>query len=246
VFERFTDRARAVLTAAQEEARNFNHDSIGTEHILLGLLYNEEGVGGRALTSLGVTLDAARHELTMIVGVAPDVPHHSPPFTSGAKKVLELSLREALQLGHGYIGTEHILLGLTGVDKGVAIQILANLSVGLDSVRQKVFRLMPTEADPEQAGASMSVGKLLTPANVVRPHRRAASQEDPNRQEQPMEGPTQYPRCAYCHTDLTTAARFRTLVVPPDSGEEGQEPISTFVVYCSGCGVALQMYHPGG
>jgi ATP-dependent Clp protease ATP-binding subunit ClpA len=246
VFERFTDRARTVLTAAQEEARNFNGDSIGTEHLLLGLLCQEDGVGGQALTSLGVTLDAARHELTMITGVAPEPPHHSPPFTTGAKKVLELSLREALQLGHGYIGTEHILLGLTGVDNGVAIQILANLDVGLDSVRQKVLSLMATDADRGRPGpgATMSVGSILTPANVVRARRRATSQEDPNQPEPRLEAST--PRCAYCHTDLTTAARFRTLSVPPDSGEEEHDPISTLVVYCSQCGVALHMFQPGG
>jgi ATP-dependent Clp protease ATP-binding subunit ClpC len=112
VFERFTDRARSVLVLAQEEARLLNHSFIGTEHILLGLIHQGDGVAGQALESLGITLEAVRNRVEETIGMAGTIPGGSPPFTPRAKKVLELSLREALQLGHSYIGTEHILLGL--------------------------------------------------------------------------------------------------------------------------------------
>jgi ATP-dependent Clp protease ATP-binding subunit ClpC len=112
MFERFTDRARRVVVLAQDEARLLNHNYIGTEHILLGLIHENEGVGAKALEALGVTLDAVREQVRDIIGEGNQTPSGHIPFTPRAKKVLELSLREALQLGHNYIGTEHILLGL--------------------------------------------------------------------------------------------------------------------------------------
>src|SRR5207249_4450241 len=112
MFERFTDRARRVVVLAQEEARMLNHNYIGTEHILLGLIHEGEGVAAKALESLGISLDAVRHQVEEIIGQGQTPPTGHIPFTPRAKKVLELSLREALQLGHNYIGTEHILLGL--------------------------------------------------------------------------------------------------------------------------------------
>jgi ATP-dependent Clp protease ATP-binding subunit ClpC len=124
LFERFTDRARRVLVLAQEEARLLNHSFIGTEHILLGLIHEGEGVAAKALESLGISLEAVREKVEETIGPAGTAPTGSPPFTPRAKKVLELSLREALQLGHNYIGTEHMLLGLVREGEGVAAQVL--------------------------------------------------------------------------------------------------------------------------
>jgi hypothetical protein len=120
MFERFTDRARRVVVLAQEEAKMLNHNYIGTEHILLGLIHEGEGVAAKALESLGISLDAVREQVQDIIGQGQQQPTGHIPFTPRAKKVLELSLREALQLGHNYIGTEHILLGLIREGEGVA------------------------------------------------------------------------------------------------------------------------------
>ncbi len=141
-FERFTDRARRVLVLAQEEARLFNHGFIGTEHILLGLIHEGEGVAAKALGLLGISLTAARAKVEETVGIAAGAPSGSPPFTPRAKKVLELSLREALQLGHSYIGTEHLLLGVVREGEGVAAQVLVSLGADLGRVRQQVIQLM--------------------------------------------------------------------------------------------------------
>jgi ATP-dependent Clp protease ATP-binding subunit ClpC len=142
MFERFTDRARRVVVLAQDEARRLNHDYIGTEHILLGLVQEGEGVAAQALESLGIGLDAVRHQVEEVVGRGKEPPGGHIPFTPRAKKVLELSLREALQLGHDYIGTEHILLGLIREGEGVAAQVLANLGADLNLVRQQVIQLL--------------------------------------------------------------------------------------------------------
>ena len=127
MFERFTDRARRVVVLAQEEARMLNHNYIGTEHILLGLIHEGEGVAAKALESLGISLEAVRQQVEEIIGQGQQAPSGHIPFTPRAKKVLELSLREALQLGHNYIGTEHILLGLIREGEGVAAQVLVKL-----------------------------------------------------------------------------------------------------------------------
>ena len=142
MFERFTDRARRVLVLAQEEARLLNHSFIGTEHILLGLIHEGEGVAAKALESLGISLEAVREKVEETIGMAGSAPSGSPPFTPRAKKVLELSLREALQLGHSYIGTEHMLLGLVREGEGVAAQVLVSLGADLGRVRQQVIQLM--------------------------------------------------------------------------------------------------------
>ncbi|MDQ2728216.1 MAG: ATP-dependent Clp protease ATP-binding subunit [Actinomycetota bacterium] len=142
MFERFTDRARRVLVLAQEEARLLNHNFIGTEHILLGLIHEGEGVAAKALESLGVSLEAVREKVEETIGPAGSSTTGSPPFTPRAKKVLELSLREALQLGHNYIGTEHMLLGLVREGEGVAAQVLVSLGADLSKVRQQVIQLL--------------------------------------------------------------------------------------------------------
>jgi ATP-dependent Clp protease ATP-binding subunit ClpC len=142
LFERFTDRARRVVVLAQEEARVLNHNYIGTEHILLGLIHEGEGVAAKALESLGISFEAVRQQVEEIIGQGQSAPTGHIPFTPRAKKVLELSLREALQLGHNYIGTEHILLGLIHEGEGVAAQVLQKLGADFNRVRQQVSQLL--------------------------------------------------------------------------------------------------------
>ena len=149
MFQRFTDRARRVVVLAQDEARMLNHNFIGTEHILLGLIREGEGVAANALESLGISLDVVRQQVEEIIGQGQEAPSGHIPFTPRAKKVLELSLREALQLGHNYIGTEHILLGLIREGDGVAAQVLVKLGADLDRVRQQVIQLLHGRAAEE-------------------------------------------------------------------------------------------------
>ena len=153
MFERFTDRARRVVVLAQEEARMLNHNYIGTEHILLGLIHEGEGVAAKALESLGISLEAVRQQVEEIIGQGQQAPSGHIPFTPRAKKVLELSLREALQLGHNYIGTEHILLGLIREGEGVAAQVLVKLGADLNRVRQQVNQLLHGYQGKEPAAA---------------------------------------------------------------------------------------------
>jgi ATP-dependent Clp protease ATP-binding subunit ClpA len=149
MFQRFTDRARQVVVLAQEEARRLDHNYIGTEHILLGLISEGGGVAARALESLGIGLDAVRQQVEEIIGQGQQAPSGHIPFTPRAKKVLELSLRESMQLGHTYIGTEHILLGLVREGDGVAAQVLVRLGADLNRVRQQVIQLLAGRAAAE-------------------------------------------------------------------------------------------------
>jgi ATP-dependent Clp protease ATP-binding subunit ClpC len=142
MFERFTDRARRVVVLAQEEARMLNHNYIGTEHILLGLIHEGGGVAAKALKSLGITLETVRQQVEEIIGRGQQAPSGHIPFTPRAEKVLKLALREALQFGHSYIGTEHILLGLIREGEGVAAQVLVGLGADLNRVRQQVITLL--------------------------------------------------------------------------------------------------------
>jgi len=153
LFERFTDRARRVVVLAQEEARLLNHNYIGTEHILLGLIHEGEGVAARALESMGISLESVRSQVVEIIGQGSQAPSGHIPFTPRAKKVLELSLREALQLGHNYIGTEHILLGLIREGEGVAAQVLQQLGAELHKVRQTVIQLLSGVQGEEETPA---------------------------------------------------------------------------------------------
>ncbi|MFV2143602.1 ATP-dependent Clp protease ATP-binding subunit [Isoptericola sp. G70] len=177
MFERFTDRARRVVVLAQEEARMLNHNYIGTEHILLGLIHEGEGVAAKALESLGISLDGVRAQVTEIIGEGQQAPSGHIPFTPRAKKVLELSLREALQLGHNYIGTEHILLGLIREGEGVAAQVLTKMGADLNKVRQQVIQLLsgyqgkepvaaggPQEGQPSGSAVLDQFGRNLTQA----------------------------------------------------------------------------------
>jgi len=181
LFERFTDRARRVVVLAQEEARLLNHNYIGTEHILLGLIHEGEGVAAKALESLGISLEAVRNQVEEIIGQGGSSPSGHIPFTPRAKKVLELSLREALQLGHNYIGTEHILLGLIREGEGVAAQVLVKLGADLSRVRQQVIHLLSGFR-----GAEAPVDVTAVPA-----------------------APDAEPRCPRCGADLTEQAAYR-------------------------------------
>jgi ATP-dependent Clp protease ATP-binding subunit ClpA len=153
MFERFTERARKVVVLAQEEARSFGHAYIGTEHLLLGLLREDRGIAAHALGRLDVTPSGAREQLEAIVGHGEERDFAQAPFTPRSKKVLELALRESMQLGHNYMGTEHILLGLVRERQGVANQMLSNLGVEADEVREQVIWLLGDEPSSSRAGA---------------------------------------------------------------------------------------------
>jgi ATP-dependent Clp protease ATP-binding subunit ClpC len=182
LFERFTDRARRVVVLAQEEAGLLEHNYIGTEHILLGLIREDEGVAAKALESMGISLVAVRAEVEEIIGPGGGTSSSGPiPFTPRAKAVLELSLREALQLGHNYIGTEHILLGLIREGEGVAAQVLVKLRADLSRVRRQVIQLLSELRGSED------------PVDVTAP---------------PIE-PDAEPRCPRCGADLTEQAAYR-------------------------------------
>jgi ATP-dependent Clp protease ATP-binding subunit ClpC len=164
MFERFTDQARRVVVLAQEEARHLNHNYIGTEHLLLGLLHEGEGVAAEALKSLGISLEAVRAQVQETVGQGVDAPTGHIPFTPRAKKVMELSLREALQLGHNYIGTEHLLLGLIRQPEGVAAQVLAAVDADAARVREQVVWLLTGEG--EQAGPRARLVRMTVPEDL--------------------------------------------------------------------------------
>ena len=219
VFERFTDRARHVVVYAQEEARMLNHNYIGTEHILLGLIHEGEGVAARALDVMSISLDAARARVEEIIGQGTQPPIGHIPFTPRGKKVLELSLREALQMGHNYIGTEHILLGLVREGEGVGAQVLREMGAELERVRQTVMQLLSgyTASTEEVAGAG-SVGTMAEiPVEVI-----------------PEGGLKKGPRCARCHALLA-----ETLTVSSLETTVGDDRVEVKVAHCGRCGSAL-------
>src|SRR2546428_1509708 len=183
VFERFTDRARRVGVLAQEEARLLNHNYIGTEPILLGLVHEAEGVAARALESLEISLEAVRAQVEGIIGHGGQAPSGHIPFTPRAKKVLELSLRESLQLGHNYIGTEHILLGLIREGEGVAAQVLVNLGAELPLVRQRVIQLLSGYAGRGSTTMTLEV-------------------DEPREVFFHAAAPCAFPQCTFCGRDL--------------------------------------------
>ena len=213
MFERFTDRARRVLVLAQEEARLLNHNFIGTEHILLGLIHEGEGVAALALGSLGISLEAVREKVEETIGPASSITG-SPPFTPRAKKVLELSLREALQLEHNYIGTEHMLLGLVREGEGVAVQVLVSLGADLFRVRQQVIQLLsgfPAGVGGAEESVTATVGWVRS-------------------------GPSG-PRCPGCRELLEGQVAYRVLTVAPV--EPDLSPLQVAFVYCRRCGVTI-------
>ena len=171
MFDRFTERARKVIILAKEEAKRFNHDYIGTEHILLGLIKEGESVAAAVLQNLGLSLDTIRLEVEKLVQFGPStIVSGDIPFTPKAKKVIELAMDEARRLGHNYIGTEHLLLGLIKEGEGVASHVLMNVGLDLNKVRSEVIKLLGSSAPPQggggmQAGGTTAKGsKTKTPA----------------------------------------------------------------------------------
>src|SRR6185312_7388069 len=167
MFERFTDRARRVVVLAQEEARMLDHDYIGTEHLLLGLAHEGEGVAAKTLAGMGISLESVRRQVEQIIGQGQQAPSGHIPFTPRAKKVLELSLREALQLGHNHIGTEHLLLGLIREGEGAAAQVLVKLGADLNRVRQRVIEVVSGAEPSTVAGAATDAGGVRSASPVL-------------------------------------------------------------------------------
>jgi ATP-dependent Clp protease ATP-binding subunit ClpA len=214
VFERFTDRARRVVVLAQEEARLLNHNYIGTEHVLLGLIHEGEGIAAKVLESVQVSLDAARIKVETIVGLGSSSPTGNIPFTPRAKKALENALREALQLGDNFIGTEHLLLGLLRERQGVAIQVLEDLGADLARMREQVIglaggdRAERVEAETVEAtstsGQELLVESLLGEVNRLRlevDRLRQALQRPPARKPDIQPASSTYRsllKCSFC------------------------------------------------
>ena len=171
MFERFTEPARQVIVTARDEAVGFGHNYLGTEHILLGLLRYEDGIPARVLGTFGVVVDDVRARVLQIVGRGESGMAGQIPFTPRAKKVLELSLREAEDLGHGYIGTEHILLGLLREGEGVAVRILADVASPAD-IRAGVMRVLSGGSDVRTRGQTRPAVPSRRPRLLLRPHRR--------------------------------------------------------------------------
>jgi ATP-dependent Clp protease ATP-binding subunit ClpC len=210
VFERFTDRARRVVVLAQEEARLLEHSYIGTEHILLGLIHEGEGVAANALESLGIPLEGVRKQIEARVGRGHEAATGHVPFTPRAKKVLELSLREALQLGHNYIGTEHLLLGVIREGEGVGAQVLQAMGADLDRIRRQVIELLSGYSEESSA----------TP-------------------EQPLSKPDAAPLCPRCRAPLEETASHREVEIPGKRVESEVGPRTLTFVFCGSCGTGL-------
>jgi ATP-dependent Clp protease ATP-binding subunit ClpA len=234
MFERFTVGARRALAVAQEEAKRLEHDFIGTEHLLLGLLAAGEGLAFDVLTELDVTLDEAREKVSELIHPPRSVAPGSPPFTPLAKKVLERALRESLDLGDSHIGSEHVLLGLTDVPDGGAVQVLRHLGAGnLDVVREEVLARVTKR--PHQ---TIGIKRARLWSTRGAPTTSAPAQTGP--------------RCAKCNAALVDEARYRVIeVLPGEESEAGPEsdpaaggaepppPMPVTVMYCRQCGTAL-------
>ena len=226
MFERFNDEARRVVVLAQEEARLLNHNYIGTEHVLLGVIGESGSLGAMALTDLGLSLDSMRSDVRRRIGEGMAPPSGHIPFTPPAKKVLELSLREALQLGHNYIGTEHILLALIAEGEGVACEILTGLGVTLSSARSKIIGLL------QQGHGNRPV--IEFPEGV--PVAFAISKEEAVRgaRYEPASGPL----CSMCKCPLLETATYRVIEVAENKGESHRRFL---VLYCGGCGDTIKI-----
>ena len=217
MFERFTDRARRVLVLAQEQARVLNHNFIGTEHLLMGLILEGEGVAATALESLGITFDAVREKVEETIGPAGSSTTNAPAFTRRSKEVLELSLRESLELGHNYIGTEHLLLGLLRKGEGVAVQVLVTLGVDLSRVREQVIGVLSGLSSGEQ---SVDESVATGPGGPARPSPSG-------------------PRCPSCRGLLEGHVAYRILTVGPTEPASVVGKLRVAFVYCLRCGVTI-------
>ena len=211
MFERFTDRARRVLVFAQEEARLLDHHFIGTEHLLLGLIHEGDGVAAKALDSMGVTLADARTRVEERFGPQRSGDSNNLAFTPRAKRTLERALREAMDLGHNFVGTEHQLLGLISVSDGAGAHILVGLGVDLSVLRQRVIGMLSGVPVDAVGAAGGSEFVAVTPA----------------------------PHCANCRAPLAEWARYVTLEVPPGDPGAAGDPLPVVFVYCSRCGRAI-------
>lgn len=219
VFERFTDPARKVVVLAQEEARMLGHSYIGTEHLLLGLVHGGDNVGGRTLESLGISLEEVRRQVEEIIGTGESPPTGHIPFTPRAKKILELSLREAPQLGHNYIGSEHLLLGLLHEGEGVGAQVLVRMGATLEGVRGRVLELIRAEGPGDVEGLAEDL--------TIPVHRRA----------RPGEGfPGPPPRCPHCGWSIKDGLRYLTVEATAEDGDHVR-PLD--IAYCIRCGTAI-------
>jgi len=222
VFERFTEKARRVMILAQEESRELGHDHIGTEHLLLALIREEDGVAAKALTEAGITLDDARKRVEDVVGRGEPEPKRRSgkrwrrhvPFTTRAKKTMELALRESLGLGHNYIGTEHLLLGMLSLGEGGGSETLTELAVDADKLRENLLR--------------------MTRAHAESPRIEFREVEFGMGESSPTE--TAAPRCPRCDADLSETAAIKTVDVP---GREGEGPRPLTFAFCRRCGASL-------
>ena len=185
MFERFTERARQVVVLAQDEARTLKHNYIGTEHLLLGLLREEEGLASRVLESLDITIEEVRAQVMRIVGEGDFVTLGQIPFTPRAKKVLELSLREALRIGHNYIGTEHILLGLLCEDEGVGARILADFDADAEKIRNQIMLML--SGQPSSPGVEDYPSSPPVPAALADEIKRLSAEKQAAIEEQEFE-----------------------------------------------------------
>jgi ATP-dependent Clp protease ATP-binding subunit ClpC len=220
VFQRFTDRARRVVVLAQEEARTLRHNYVGTEHVLLGLVREGDGVAARALESMGITLEDVRRQVEELIGKGQAAPTGHIPFTPRAKKVLELALREALELGHNYIGTEHVLLGLIREGESEAAQVLEALGATMDRVRQAVMGVVSGHAEGQAAAAGGTAETTAVMSEVV-----------PEDVSAPAES---FPSCPTCRSSLADTLAVRTLEL-----KNGSDTTMVKMAYCSRCGTAL-------
>jgi ATP-dependent Clp protease ATP-binding subunit ClpC len=248
VFERFTDRARRAVVLAQEEARVLDHDYIGTEHLLLGLIAEGDGIAARTLDELEIRPEAVREEIEALVGRGEGSGAQHIPFTGRAKKVLELALREALQLGHNYIGTEHILLGLLRESDGVAAQVLVRLGADLERVRETVTELLERYGQAVVAGRYVEAGEAgdigevaeaREPGDAVETGEvgEAGAALHPAPLRRPERLPVHAPTCPSCRASLTEWLRVRTLEATTEDDET--EPVR--IAFCGRCGAALQV-----
>jgi len=218
---------------AQEEARVLDHDYIGTEHLLLGLIAEGDGIAARTLDELAIRPEAVRREVEVIVGRGEGAAQGHIPFTRRAKKVLELALREALQLGHNYIGTEHILLGLLREGEGVAAQVLVRLGADLDRVRETVLELL------ERYGQAQVVGTFVGSGDTGEAVEEAEASEitEPSALERLERFPIHAPTCPACSAPLAEWLHIRTLGATTEDDET--EPVK--IAFCGRCGAALQV-----